>query len=322
MLKIMEVNMNNDKHSIFVERMKNINPNIRIIGKYQKALEHIEVECLVCGHIWNPTPNKLLIGRSCPECAKEIRASKQRKTHEQFVKDVAAVNPNINICSKYFNSTTKVELECKICNHHWFSEPNNILEGRGCPNCKNIKTGNRCRKPYEQFIFEVKKRSPDVKILGEYINNRTKIKTECLLCGNIWMANPDVLLRGCACPECNTSKGEKRVKEYLDNKGVQFTFQKSYTGLLGNGGFPLLYDFYIPQLNLLIEYQGQQHEHPVDFKGRGKEYAEKCFRTQQEHDERKRKYAQSHNINLLEIWYWDYENIEKILDKYIGENYE
>jgi hypothetical protein len=136
------------------------------------------------------------------------------------------------------------------------------------------------------------------------------------------MANPDVLLRGCACPECNTSKGEKRVKEYLDNKGVQFTFQKSYTGLLGNGGFPLLYDFYIPQLNLLIEYQGQQHEHPVDFKGRGKEYAEKCFCTQQEHDERKRKYAQSHNINLLEIWYWDYENIEKILDKYIGENYE
>ena len=321
MLKIMEVNMNDDKHSVFVERMKNINPNIKIIGKYQNSMEHIDVECLICNHCWNPTPNKLLIGRGCPECAKEIRASKQRKSHEQFVKEVFEIHPNIIINSRYLNSTTRVDLECSICGKHWSAFPGNILKGRGCPKCKSIKNGERCRKPFEQFVSELKEINPNIKILGSYINNKTPIQAECLLCGNVWEPYPDKLLQGVGCPLCSLSKGEKRVKEYLEKADLPFIHQKSYAGLLGNGGFPLSYDFYIPQFNLLIEYQGQQHERPVDFKGRGKEYAEKCFRTQQEHDERKRKYAQAHNIDLLEIWYWDYENVEEILDKYIGEKY-
>lgn len=45
----------------------------------------------------------------------------------------------------------------------------------------------------------------------------------------------------------------------------------------------------------------------------------RCFpkdsKKQQEHDRRKREYAKSHNIELLEIWYWDFDNIEEILDK-------
>ena len=37
------------------------------------------------------------------------------------------------------------------------------------------------------------------------------------------------------------------------------------------------------------------------------------FARQQEHDRRKREYAKQNNIDLLEIWYWDYDNIEDIL---------
>lgn len=29
----------------------------------------------------------------------------------------------------------------------------------------------------------------------------------------------------------------------------------------------------------------------------------------------KRQYAKDHNIKLLEIWYWDFDNIENILEK-------
>lgn len=36
---------------------------------------------------------------------------------------------------------------------------------------------------------------------------------------------------------------------------------------------------------------------------------------QDEHDKRKRNYAKEHNINLLEIWYYDMDNIEEILIK-------
>ena len=39
---------------------------------------------------------------------------------------------------------------------------------------------------------------------------------------------------------------------------------------------------------------------------------------QQEHDKRKRQYAKDHNIKLIEIWYWDFDKIESILEKELG----
>lgn len=71
-------------------------------------------------------------------------------------------------------------------------------------------------------------------------------------------------------------------------------------------------DFYLPNLNLLIEYQGEQHEHPVDIFG-----GEAQFIVQHEHDRRKRDYARTHNIDLLEIWYYDLQNIADILNRTI-----
>ena len=80
--------------------------------------------------------------------------------------------------------------------------------------------------------------------------------------------------------------------------------------------------FYLPTYNFLIEYQGEQHEKPVDFDGLGMKHAKEQFKQQKEHDKRKRQYAKDNNINLLEIWYWDYDNIEKILNNKIRERSE
>lgn len=74
-----------------------------------------------------------------------------------------------------------------------------------------------------------------------------------------------------------------------------------------------MYDFYLLKHNLLIEYQGEQHE---KYKP-GLHKSINDFEKQQEHDKRKREYAKQNNIKLLEIWYWDFDNIEKILDNYL-----
>ena len=68
----------------------------------------------------------------------------------------------------------------------------------------------------------------------------------------------------------------------------------------------------MPDKNILIEFQGIQHEQPIKYFG-GKEKFEK----QKEHDKRKRDYAKQHNIELLEIWYWDFNDIEQILNEKI-----
>ena len=57
----------------------------------------------------------------------------------------------------------------------------------------------------------------------------------------------------------------------------------------------LSFDFYVPQYNTCIEYQGVQHYKPVERFG-----GEEQFAIQQEHDELKRKYAKNNNFDLLE----------------------
>jgi hypothetical protein len=131
------------------------------------------------------------------------------------------------------------------------------------------------------------------------------------------------------CPECQYSKGEEKISNYfiskkyikiqeedydiLNNifkeKYIYYIPQKEFKGLVGLGNGNLSYDFYLPNYNLLIEYQGQQHEKYIP----GFHSSEREFQKQVEHDKRKREYAQINNINLLKIWYYDFDNIEEIL---------
>jgi hypothetical protein len=117
---------------------------------------------------------------------------------------------------------------------------------------------------------------------------------------------------GGRCPECNNSTGEKRIREYLIQNNINFISQKVFVGLVGLGNGNLSYDFYLPDYNLLIEYQGEFHD---GHNSKGNYYMKQNLKRQQEHDKRKREYAKVNNINLLEIWYWDFDKIEEILNK-------
>jgi hypothetical protein len=116
------------------------------------------------------------------------------------------------------------------------------------------------------------------------------------------------------CPKCQWYKGEERIKEYLIINKILYEEQKKFDGLVGLGNGSLRYDFYLSQYNLLIEYQGNFHDGSVP------NQTKENFAYQQEHDRRKREYAKEHSINLLEIWYWDFGNIEEILNKELKIN--
>ena len=58
------------------------------------------------------------------------------------------------------------------------------------------------KKTHKDFVKELLIKNPNIKVLGEYINARTKIKVQCLIDNHIWYATPDNLLRGCGCPKC------------------------------------------------------------------------------------------------------------------------
>jgi hypothetical protein len=62
---------------------------------------------------------------------------------------------------------------------------------------------------------------------------------------------------------------------------------------------PQRFDIYFPELNIAIEYQGEQHFRPVDFGGKGDEFAEKQFQQNLLRDNIKRERSYNNNCHVL-----------------------
>lgn len=141
------------------------------------------------------------------------------------------------------------------------------------------------------------------------------IKCRCLIDNNIWEARPINLLRGVGCPKCDISKGEKRIIKYLDKNNIYYIYDESYfNDLFGLGGNNLRPDFIIENLNIWIEFDGEFHYN--DF------YKDGSYEALKYHDKLKDEYAKEHGWKLIRIPYWEYDNIENILDEILNKGNE
>lgn len=162
----------------------------------------------------------------------------------------------------------------------------------------------------EEYKQKLKETNPEYESLAPYQGNKIKIPHRHIKCGYIWNIVPGIFFsKMSGCPKCNQSKGESRIETYLQKNKISYISQMKYEDLRGDRNIPLSYDFYLKDFNILIEYQGQQHKYSVDWFG-----GEEKFKRQQEIDTMKKNYAEEHNIKLLEIWYYDFNNIENILE--------
>jgi len=222
------------------------------------------------------------------------------------------------LSKKYIHSKEILICKClkPACMEKFKTTWNLIIKGHGCPFCRGSQVGvSNCLATKNPQLAKEWHSTKNGKLTPYDVtcHSNKKVWWQCSECKWEWRAVLDNRSNGSGCPNCKKSFGEIRINHWLDYENIIYNIQKEYDGLLGIGNGNLSYDFYLPDHNLLIEYQGEQHEHPVDFKGKGIEYADKQFIIQQEHDRRKKEYAINHNINLLEIWYWDFDNIEEIL---------
>lgn len=112
---------------------------------------------------------------------------------------------------------------------------------------------------------------------------------------------------------CLVSYWNMYIKDLLDNNNIENTSE--YTVRIEDSYYR--FDFYLPDYNLFIEYDGQQHYYPVTFCSQTKEEAEKNFIKTQERDAIKNKYCEDNNINLLRIPYWESKNIETIVNNHL-----
>lgn len=217
-------------------------------------------------------------------------------TKEQyFLSKAYLVNDKIKICGEYYNSYTKIDVKCKRCGYEWKMLPSNILKRRGCPKC-----ANNIKKTTEDFIKELSLVNNEIEIISNYNGAFIKIDCKCKKCSNIWSVKPTHLLEGHGCPNCLQSTGERTIKSILDKYKVKYIRQQKFDDLIGIKGGKLSFDFYLPDYNLLIEYQGRQHYQPSGYMG-----GVDKFNYQIENDKIKRRYVNLKNINYLEISYKD-----------------
>lgn len=304
-------------HDEYVELLEVKNKNIEVLEDYMGCDTPIKHRCLICDNIWNVSPRNIVNeNHGCPICAKVRNNEQLKRTPDEYVELVKEANSDIEVLDIYSDSQTPIFHRCKICGHIWNAIPNNILRGHGCKSCATKLLADKSRKSTDDFIKEMSHINSNIVIIGEYCGAKSPIECQCKVCGYIWnTATPTALLtHKSGCPNCHLFSGERIISQILDECNIGYKSQKKYNDLRGINGGILSYDFYLPQYNLLIEFQGKQHDQVIEYFG-----GEKQFQNQQEHDKRKREYAKQNNINLLEIWYYDINNIESILLQKISE---
>lgn len=287
-------------HDEYVRRVSEINPNIEVVGRYVDAKTKILHRCKIDGNVWNAVPCHILRGNGCLVCYK----NKRTKTHEQYVKEVAEINANIEVVGLYVDNHTNILHRCKIDGYEWLASPRNILSGKGCPVCAGNK---KCG--HEEYIKKVAKINNNIEVVGTYINAHTSILHRCKIDGNEWYATPNRILSGRGCPKCNESKGEKIIANWLDENNILYEPQKRFENCRSKK--PLPFDFYLPHYNICIEYNGIQHYEPIDYFG-----GEERFKENVKRDKIKENYCSENNICLIKIAYnMDiYEELQKLYE--------
>ena len=305
--------MNKKKtHEEYVEELKIKNPAVTVIDKYINAKTAILHHCETHDVFWKTTPSNVLQGRGCDCCGKSKIGAKNRKSHDEYIARLQQINPNIEVIGIYKNNKTAILHRCIIDNHEWMSRPDNILSGKGCPLCRNRMIGNMFRKNHNWYVEQLSKLFPEIEVIEEYVGNDVLIAHKCRIDGTVWMSTPHNILRGIGCPECGGYSGEKIISQWLNDHQINYITQYRFTECKDKK--PLPFDFYLPEYNTCIEYDGRQHFMPIDFAGKGVEWADGQFAIVKYHDDIKNKYCQDNNIHLLRIPY--FKNIEEELENF------
>ena len=208
------------------------------------------------------------------------------------------------ISKEYIRAKDKLEIECPN-NHRFLMSYVNFYQGNRCNQC-NIDSGKRniryTQKEVQEYLLE-----HQYTLISDYINCKEKIKTICPK-GHIYECSFDNFKRGRRCCHCQRrSRGEEIIKSFLEQHNIMFEQQKTFENCRYKYKIP--FDFFIPQYNLLIEYDGIQHFEEVENWGG----FEKLQRTQ-EKDKIKDSFCKNNDITLIRIPYWEFDNLNSILE--------
>lgn len=243
------------------------------------------------------------LGIGCPTCANE----KQKFTTDDFIAKSKKIHGDKYNYSQvtYKGSDLYVSIECNI--HGVFEQKaGSHLEGVGCNGCAVLGR----TKTTEDFIKEAKVIHGDVFDYSKtiYVKSKLKVIITCNTHGDFKIIPNSHLASRAGCPRCKESKGESRIRVFLENRKVEFIQEFKIEGYLYR------YDFYLPKYNVLLEFHGQQHYKPIELFGGVEEFVKVVS-----NDKAKIKLARDSNYVLFVLKYTllEYQDLENVLELYL-----
>lgn len=181
----------------------------------------------------------------------------------------------------------------------------------------NISQGYQCRSCYmdnhmactKEDIYDTIEKYDDKLIkMEEFRGLETKLILYCDKCNKNYEKVYEKYLNGGKCPYCSETRGERKIRKFLENNNIKFIAQYRIDDCRYK--YPLPFDFCI-EINgekMLLEFDGLEHFQPIDYFG-----GEEKFNIRKRNDSIKNEYCKNNNIKLIRISYLDYDNIEEIL---------
>lgn len=200
-----------------------------------------------------------------------------------------------------------------ICNKHRENGVQHTTYSRfkksGCRFCATERIAKANTSTLDEFQEKIASKNPNVAAL-EYSNCRKTAKFQCKKCGYVWESSAHTMVAyGKKCPNCeHASKGEAKVGEILEDWGIKFNGQHRFRNCYDLR--PLPFDYYLPEYNVCIEYDGEQHFRKINHWSN----YEKTIK----HDQMKNEFCINNNIPLIRIPYWEESDMEYYLfDKFV-----
>ena len=277
-----------------------------VLGEYETNKTKIKMKHNNCNKEYLTTPhNFITTGNRCPYCYGKIK-----KTTDEFKKEVYdLVKDEYSVLSEYTTNKTKIKMKHNKCKHIYEVYPVSFLRGARCPKC--FGTPKKTTDIFKKELYDLVK--DEYLVLGKYINNKTKIKLKHNKCNKEFDMFPLNFLKGQRCPHCKRSKGEERIRKYLEDNHIRFKEQYSFDDC--KNIYPLRFDFMLEDDSgriILIEYDGEFHY--------TKQYYQESFNQQRLRDKIKDDYCNNNdNIDLYRISYKEFNNIETILEEIINK---
>ena len=278
----------------FIEKSKNIHNNKYDVSlvEYKNWKSKVKIICPIHGEFEQVASNHLT-GRGCQKCGNK-NVNLVSVDTESFINESNKKHNCKYDYSKtnYINSTTKVKIICP--EHGEFEQvPYNHLSGKGCGRCGGSK------KIDLNYFIEKSNQIHNFKYdysMSEYKLSRLKIKIRCPIHNFIFEQTPNHHMKGIGCPICSESVGEKNIRILFEKNNINFVRNKKFSKCRYK--YPLMFDFYLPDNNICIEYDGKQHYEPVEYWG-----GEENFKEQKIKDNIKTDYCKNNNIELIRIRY-------------------